>query len=305
MTEKDKDIKSIRFAIEGVYRRFSPSSVIYASGEDAVEFVQGQVTQDIAHLKAGEVAYAFLLTQKGRVVGDLFVIPESAESLRLVSWSLAPGDLIARLEAYIIADDVELADETANWKGWQVAGSAADAWGRALVEKMGPNILGWSDHAPLAAGSFCLLTKDDPVWPENWQEGSADDFERARIEIGIPRVPVDLGPTDFPQEAGQEKTGVSFTKGCYLGQEVMARLATTGRIRRQLYRVSGEGYAPEPAVTVLKQGERTVGELRSRISDGVRGWLGLAMFSVAHFDSAQEVRMGDGRVVRVEAAKAD
>lgn len=299
MTENKLYKKGIEFAIEGFYRELSLQSVIYASGEDAVEFVQGQVTQDISKLKPGEVGYAFLLTQKGRVVGDLFVIHESAESLRLVSWSMPPGDLIDRLEAYIIADDVELVDETGNWKGWQLGGSLAVTWGREWVEQMAAGTMGWCDHTPLAAGSFCLLAKDEPHWPDNLELGSADDFERARIATGIPRVPVDLGPTDFPQEAGQEKVGVSFNKGCYLGQEVMARLATTGRIRRGLFRVSGDGRAPETDLTELKQGERVVGELRSRMGDGTDGWLGLAMLNVAHFDSAQDVVIGEGHSVRV------
>ena len=305
MIDKELNKKSNKLAINGVYRPFTPYSVLFASGEDAVEFVQGQVTQDISNLKQGEMAYAFLLTQKGRVVGDLYVIQESAESVILVSWSMTPVEMVDRLEAYIIADDVELVDETADWAGWQVAGSAAVTWGQEWVKKMGSNVIGWREPVPLGSGSFCLLTKEDPAWPEHIREGLAEDFERARLEAGVPRVPVDLGPTDFPQEAGQEKVGVSFTKGCYLGQEVMARLETTGRIRRRLFRVSGVGKAPEEGLAELKQGERVVGELRSRISGGVDEWQGLAMLNVAHLDTAREVELGEGLVVRVAEAISD
>ena len=87
-------------------------------------------------------------------------------------------------------------------------------------------------------------------------------MERDRIAAGIPAVPQDVGPGDLPNEGGLEDAAISTTKGCYLGQEIMARLKTRGRLRRRLTRVRGTGSVPAlPAV--LWQAGRKAGELRS------------------------------------------
>ena len=110
----------------------------------------------------------------------------------------------------------------------------------------------------------------------------SDEVELARIRAGVPAIPVDLGPTDLPNEGGLEETAISYTKGCYLGQEVMARLKNLGQVRRRLHLVGGEG-APPPLATPLFQGLRKAGEIRSAASeDG--GFAALAMLSLVGLD---------------------
>jgi folate-binding protein YgfZ len=95
----------------------------------------------------------------------------------------------------------------------------------------------------------------------------------------MPAVPIDIGPADLPQEAGLDAEAISFTKGCYLGQEVMARLQSMGQVRRRLVRVLGSG-SPPPALPVpVFAAARQVGELRSAVTDGGEGWVGLALVS--------------------------
>jgi hypothetical protein len=100
-----------------------------------------------------------------------------------------------------------------------------------------------------------------------------------RIAAGIPSIPDDIGPGDLPNEGGLEAVAVSYSKGCYLGQEVMARLRTRGRVRRRLARAAGRGPAPALPAALWRDGKRD-GELRSvaPTADG-SGYVGLALVS--------------------------
>jgi len=105
-------------------------------------------------------------------------------------------------------------------------------------------------------------------------------MERARLRAGIAAVPADLGPGELPNEGGLEAVAISYTKGCYLGQEVMARLKSMGQVRRRLLRVTGAGHAP-PQPAKLYQGSKAVGELRSSAPEGA-GYIGHALLSLLH-----------------------
>lgn len=115
--------------------------------------------------------------------------------------------------------------------------------------------------------------------PGEIKEVDLNDMERFRIEAGIPAVPRDIGAEDLPNEGGLERDAISYSKGCYLGQEVMARLKTMGQVRRRLMVVEGSGAVPEvlPA-EVFVDGKR-VGAVRSAVRVG-DGFVGLAMISL-------------------------
>jgi folate-binding protein YgfZ len=107
--------------------------------------------------------------------------------------------------------------------------------------------------------------------------------ELARLRDAIPAMPGDIGPRDLPNEGGLEEIAISYTKGCYLGQEVMARLKNLGQVRRRLHLVRGAGVAPVPPGTALYQGERKVGETRSVAAEG-DGFVAMAMLSLVNLD---------------------
>jgi tRNA-modifying protein YgfZ len=123
-------------------------------------------------------------------------------------------------------------------------------------------------------------------------------MERRRIAAGIPAVSVDVGPSDLPNEAGLEADAISFTKGCYLGQEVMARLKSMGQVRRRLLRVRGErgDFPALPAALYL--GARQVGELRSAVWVD-EDFIGLAMLSLLHVPAAAALAFAPGEAPRL------
>jgi len=119
-------------------------------------------------------------------------------------------------------------------------------------------------------------------------ELSAVEMEQLRIAAKIPVVPIDIGPGELPNEGGLDETAISYTKGCYLGQEVMARLKTMGQVRRRLLRVRGNGAIPSlPAA--LYDGERRVGELRSAVVNA-EGFVGLALLTLLHLQPDRALR---------------
>jgi folate-binding protein YgfZ len=108
-------------------------------------------------------------------------------------------------------------------------------------------------------------------------------WDWARIAAGVPAIPDDLGPTDLPQEGGLEVGVIAYNKGCYLGQEVMARLKNLGQVRRRLHVVRGRG-APPARLAVLYQGGKKIGELRS-IAQHQEGFVALAMLALINLNA--------------------
>ena len=261
------------------YSKWRPGTLLRVSGEDAATFLQGQFTNELRGLAAGKGVYGLWLNQKGKVLGDSFVVAGAVEGERwLVSYFCAAARIMRRLEDYVIADDVVLEDFTPEWMGISVLGDGAGAWltANAHVGRIFPGrrVLGenweWIFPASTQAEVCAKLATATEI--------GADELARRRIGAGIPAVPVDLGPGDLPGEGGLEAVAISYTKGCYLGQEVMARLKSMGQVRRRLMRVHGPGQVPVvPAA--LWQGAKQVGELRSVVG-GPGGFTGLALLSL-------------------------
>ena len=122
-----------------------------------------------------------------------------------------------------------------------------------------------------------------------------EDLVRARIAAGVPAIPGEFGPGDLPQEAGLETVAISFTKGCYLGQEIMARLHAMGQVRRRLMRMAGEGPAPAAGAVLSHavDGKRA-GELRAAVDDGRGGWIGLAMVNLLGLAGSEPLELEAG-----------
>ena len=279
------------------YYRSRPAAVLKVTGEDAFPFLQGQFTQDL-RLAAAEarVAYGLWLNQKGKVLADSFVL-HHAGCWWVISLFSAATVIRERLEAYVIADDVVIEDETDRWAGISVVGHGASEF---IRRKLSGGLLpdgsfGADDNGFLFPGRRAKEPNGEWLYPIGTDRrlealravGAAElDFtamERLRIDAAIPAVPQDIGPSDLPNEGGLERDGISYTKGCYLGQEVMARLKTLGQVRRRLRRVAGPVPPPADMPAVLFLEGKRVGELRSVVRTD-EGFVGLAMIALLSVD---------------------
>jgi len=274
---------------------FKPAAVIRVTGEDAFTFLQGQFTNELRQSQGSSI-YGLWLSQKGKVLADSHVLKVTENEFILVSMGSPAAVILQRLEPYIIADDVVLVDESGNMTGLAVWGGKC---GEILKAQAGSlpesGRFLQQDRWLIFPGRRSAGENYEIIGPESgideWRrkltvagasEATIDDAEEMRIASGIPAVPADIGPTDLPNEAGLESTAISFTKGCYLGQEVMARLKNLGQVRRQLQGVRGDGAAPERG-TLLYQGEKKAGEIRSAVSTA-EGFIALAMLSRTGLD---------------------
>jgi folate-binding protein YgfZ len=259
----------------------SSSAALRVRGPDANSYLQGQFTQDVKAATGGRT-YGLWLDQKGRVQADGHVLRQGENDFLVVSFSTPAATLLARLEAYLIADEVELTDETAAWAGILL-------WGDDAAEQTPPpGVLSFPSRRAGAGSMQWLMPigrlgevmaglKQLPA-----SERGARTAELERLRQGVPAVPTDIGPRDLPNEGGLDEVAISYTKGCYLGQEVMARLKNLGQVRRRLHLVRGAGAAPAPGAA-LYQGERKAGEMRSSAVDD-EGFLGMAMLSLVNLD---------------------
>jgi folate-binding protein YgfZ len=308
----------------GIFR-LSDRGLIEVAGGDRVRWLDGMLSNDVAGLKAGgdnSGCYATTLTAKGRIVADLHVLVRDA-SFWLETAAAAVPKAIEHFDRHLIADDVELRDLSASIDRFAVEGPLA----KRLLEcvagapldlapdcykilRIGENEVtaaryGWSGEvgfqllvpagcgesvakALLAAGSEFELIEAGPK-----------ALEVLRVEAGIPRFGAEIDETVLPAEARLGRA-VAQSKGCYVGQEVVARMEAAGRVSHLLVGFAmGEYPLPEPG-TEITAGERRIGEVTSSCRSSIAGSIALGFVRAAHSASGTELRVGD-RLVRVVA----
>jgi hypothetical protein len=261
------------------------------TGEDAFSFLQGQFTQDLRALPAAGSAYGLWLSLKGKMLADSFVLPgDSAREFWVGSYFSPAAVVRERLESHVIADDVTLTDCTGEVVGVTLLGA-----GVALPRVAGSWVFaGRRGTQPASEGVFLASGGEPAAWSgllAGQPELSAAEMSRRRIAAGIAAVGPEVGSGDLPHEAGLEAVAVSYTKGCYLGQEVMARLHAMGQVRRRLARVRVAAGAVPAVPAPLHAAGKVVGELRSAVDDGAGGWSGLAMLTLLQVGGLERVAL--------------
>ena len=255
------------------------------TGGEAREFLHGQVSNDIEALEPGQGCYAAFLTPKGgKMLGDLRVL-NLGDELFLDTERVSLQALFNRVLHFKIGRDVELHKRTLERGLLSLIGPGAR-------EAAGAEALPLDEHANAAAeiggvpvrlvataGGVDLICDAERTADLKAALGLPEVSEAAaevvRVEAGRPRYGLDLDDSVMPQEAGLLERAVSFTKGCYVGQETVARLYHRGKPNRHLrgLRLS------EPAATgdALRFGEREVGRLGSSVVSPALGPIGLAI----------------------------
>jgi folate-binding protein YgfZ len=218
---------------------------------------------------------------------------------RVISFGTPAERIRERLETYLVADEVDVENEPDGLVSLAIWGEGAGRTVEKLtgsrpqaglhVEKDGVRAFAGRRSA---AENYELLVPSaryrellGSLVAMGLTEADATAAERERIVGGLPAVPADIGPNDLPNEGGFDEVAISYTKGCYLGQEVMARLKNLGQIRRRLHVVQGPG-EPPPSGTALYQYGKKAGELRSTARDD-GGFVAMAMLSLLHLNVAE------------------
>ena len=257
---------------------------IAITGGDRVRWLNGMATNNVRDLARGHGVYAFLLNAQGRIQADLYVF-QRGESLLVDTEQLQREKVLQLFDRYIIADDVEIADVSDKIAALGLTGpESRHVLERACIAVPDLKHLQFADVA-WKDKTVTLLHSGEEV-RESWQVWIAPEYmgelwdalakagarptgtaalNLFRISRGIPQFGVDIRERELPQETGQ-KRALNFTKGCYLGQEIVERIRSRGSVHRKFTAFLVEGTLPEPGAKIVvasEKDEKEVGEITS------------------------------------------
>jgi folate-binding protein YgfZ len=276
--------------------------VIGVDGSEAAEYLQGQLTNDVEALEPGTGCYSALLDRKGRMQADMRVLRDADGFV--IDTEPETGDAVLRhLSMYKIGRDVEVEDRTDQLAVISVIGPAAAQI--AIDGPAGPE----HAHRPVQPGGLEAVAIATDVGVDltvaaadrdrlvttlaerGAEPVSEDAAEIVRVESGRPRFGREMTAATIPQEAGINERAVSFTKGCYIGQETVARLHYKGKPNRRLVglRLDGSVAAGDP----IRIADREVGAVGTFALSPARGPIALAIVR-REAELGCTVTVGDG-----------
>jgi folate-binding protein YgfZ len=223
---------------------------IVVTGADRQKWLNGLITCDLAPLGPGAGAYGLFVAQKGRIVADAFVALEADRLLLAVPRAAAP-EVRQSLETHVIMEDVEIAEgafEVERAHGPRAEGvlramQGAGASGAPLDQTgLGGAIV----FVPAQVADEVRRARDAALAAAGGMAGDDRAWEALRLERRVPQFGADFDAATYPQEAGLEKRAVSFSKGCYLGQEVVFMLEKRGHVKRHLVALRVQSALPPP-----------------------------------------------------------
>ena len=299
------------------------------TGDDRLSFLQRYVTQDVIASESRGGTYGFVTNPKGGILADFALICAGDEAWLELPAAAQPS-VTEHLGKYALFDRVDIASledqcvfavagpKAAAWlanvldegsvptENWQtglgrIAGTEVRLANRPLLGVPAISLWVARDSAPelikslegLTGEQVSEMSPDPPIWA-GW-----DALEAIRIAEGIPRHGPDYGETTLPQETGLEETAISYTKGCYLGQEVVARIHYRGRVNRVVVGLMFEDSAPTSGIDLQMDGRR-VGALGSVTSSLGDRSFGLAVVHRKAADIGTVLSSNDGEAQVVD-----
>jgi folate-binding protein YgfZ len=262
---------------------------IVVSGADRASYLQGLLTNDVVALKAGQGCYTAYLTAQGRMIADAYVYELGDVMLLTMAGDVKDG-LLSKLDQFIFSEDVQLGDVSNTFAQIAVIGpDAAIAVAQILRDVSADTLRAFGDHGNLRAewaGGAAIVTRvtdtGEPGYDLYVERAQAAALKSAlsaadvteidpatadaiRIESGVPLFHRDMDEETIPLEAGIESRAISFTKGCYVGQEVVIRVLHRGhgRVARKLVGIAFDGPEVPASGAVLRSAERKIGHVTS------------------------------------------
>lgn len=240
--------------------------LVIVAGGDTFSFLQSLVSQDVEGLDDGAVVTSLLLTPKGKV-DSWFRLARVGDAAWLDCEAGAGDALATSLQRFLLRVDATITRPD-------------EPWGMVAIRDRGD---------PVGAPSGCLALpvrwagatrQVDVIGPQSALRAIADrgldaaEYERARIAAGVPRLGLELDESTIPQEAGLDEDSVSFTKGCFLGQELVARIDSRGHVNRRLRRIEprDDQVVLEPGAAIELDG-REVGTITSAVPGLALGYV--------------------------------
>lgn len=273
--------------------------LLAVSGMDAREFLQGLISNDIGKVSPARAIYAAFLTAQGRFLHDFF-IAELGGALLIDCEADRREDLFKRLRLFKLRAKVEIEDRTGELKvaaltgedalslaGLSAEPGAAMTWhGGVAFTDPRTNRVGARAILPAAGAAQTLAAA-------GFEPADPAAYDAVRIALGLPD-----GSRDMPVEKAllmennfDRLNGIDWEKGCYVGQEITARMRYRGLVKKQLYAVSLDGAPPAPG-TPVTSGDKNVGEIRSAIGNRA-----LALLKIEAVDGGAALRAGDATII--------
>ncbi len=286
------------------------------TGRDRVRWLNGMITNNVRDLPAGHGVYSFLLTPQGRILGDLYAY-NRGDFLVLDTDRSQAENLLTILRRYIIMDQVEIANADDKLSAIGIAGPKS----REMLNKIGINLsevkplqvveVNWRDVSLTVVGGDLPNLESYEIWLDPgginrlWQEfvsagavpAGSNAFELLRIACGIPRYGQDIRERDLPQETEQMRA-LSFTKGCYIGQEIVERIRSRGAVHRSFTGFRMDGPLPSPGTKIQVDGKEIAEITTSATLPAKSGELAVALGYV------RREALAPGKQIEIGTAKA-
>jgi folate-binding protein YgfZ len=299
------------------------------TGPDRVRYLNAILTNNVKDLATGRGIVSLFLNPQGRIQAEIETYAE-AESLFCVSYVMIRESLVPALDKFIIMDDVTLADETETYGTLALEGPKAAALAQKLTGIALGTLSELSFQEAFIDGIPCRLVKRSPGGvagaeilarredlPQLWRRLS-EEVEKAggravgyqalsalRLEQGVPWFSYDFGDKQIPHEAGLEHSHISYTKGCYTGQEIVERVRSRGQVNRMRVLLKFDSNEPPSAGTALTADGKEAGHItRTAFSPALQTAIGMAYVRREKSDAGAQLDCGGGKATVIRAPLA-